>query len=384
MKAIKNILVLVLLVIYPVAMAAPAIFGSAAESKYARGIAAPKGKAVVYIYQPAENNRAVSPKVWLNNYEIGRLAPGSFTVWQLAPGQLHVRVEGTKPARISLTSQAGKIYLFRLSVKDTPAGTQAALTHLPISHRADLAATRLIKNPREVTATVAKVPDKKPMKKQVKPPPSAAKSLVMKPVRESDSTPATQQSSSVINVRSVPKQTIKSGGYGVTLKTGMLTLSKDTQTLFGTARNFDDSAAGIYAIEGYYQFQSGLIIGGEFLAYSTEFTTLGASRHDIDITILFANVKQYFRTDKTIQPFIGGGIGYAVTDTRGPSTGSSINGNTSGIAYQLLAGVEYRSTDFSVFGEFKFLSADTESSSTSTTNIDVSGSGFFAGATYHF
>ncbi len=115
------------------------------------------------------------------------------------------------------------------------------------------------------------------------------------------------------------------------------------------------------------------------MSYSTEISTPGFSdKNDVDVFIIFANGKKYFRTDSRLQPFIGAGIGGASTDVSGPT----IDGSTSGLAYQLMAGVEYRSKNFGVFAELKSISADTESDNNE--KIDVSGTGFFAGIAFHF
>ena len=122
---------------------------------------------------------------------------------------------------------------------------------------------------------------------------------------------------------------------------------------------------------------TGFAVGGEILSYTAEFTTAG-NKHDVDVLSFLANAKKYFRTDSSLQPYIGAGLGVATTDISGPS----ISGNTSGLAYQLTAGLEYRSESIGVFGEIKTIGADTEDDSNE--NIDVSGTGFFAGVAFHF
>jgi len=359
-KGVRYLLIPLILVMSHTVLAAEPVFGTDAESKYTREIRPPKGKAIVYIYQRQQDGTGVSPTIWLNNREIGRLVPGSFTVWQFSPGQVNVRVDGRPPASLSIATQAGRIYLFRLTVTQTAAGEAAQLKLMPESYRGgDLAATRLIKNPREVTASVARAPAAVP-----------APAPAGKPA-------ATEQAAAKPAAR--PKAAPTTGGYALQFKTGALTLSEDRQTILGAERSFDDSASGLYGIEAYYQFPSGVTVGGEIIGYTAEFTTTGLDdRHDVDVLIILANARQYFRTSTNLQPFIGAGIGVASTDTSGPT----IAGTTAGLAYQLLAGVEYRLENFGVFGEYKFISADTESDNNE--KIDVSGSGLFAGISFHF
>jgi opacity protein-like surface antigen len=153
---------------------------------------------------------------------------------------------------------------------------------------------------------------------------------------------------------------------------------KDTQTILGVDRSFDKSASGIYAIEAYYQLDDGLAVGGELLGYKSQFTTpSNTDTGDVTAHVLLANAKQYYRTDTRVQPFIGAGIGIATTSVSG-----SISGNTSGFAYQLMAGLEYRASNVGVFGEAKYVGANTKTSNGQ--KVDATGIGFFAGVAFHF
>lgn len=348
LKAVKCILLLVLMQVSYAASADAPVFATTTQSNYARKFVPPKGKAVVYIYQRRGDGKGVSPTIWLNKYKVGRLVPGAFTVLKLSPGRLKIRVNANKPAHLSIVAKAGKIYRFRLSVTQTAAGSRARLIEYP---RSDMASTRWIRNPRTVTSVATRSP-------------GATKRARAKPVRKS---------------RRNRGQVVVPGDIGLMFKVGALTLSEDTQMITGANRRFDNSVSGLYAIEAYYQFDTGLTLGGEIMHYTTEFTTVGFNdRHDVDVIVLMANTKKYFHTSSRLQPFIGVGIGFASTNISGPA----INGYTYGLAYQLMAGVEYRGTNMGVFGEVKYVGADTESKY--DVNIDVSGIGIFAGIAFHF
>jgi len=363
-KVVEYLLLLVMLLVSYTASAVLPVFGTTAESKYAQKFAPPKGKTVIYIYQRHGDGNGVSPMIWLNNYTIGRLVPGAFTVWKLSAGQLRIRIGGTEPAHLSMVSEAGKIYRFRLSVTQTAAGSRAQLTRMAESSRSDMATTQWIKNPLKVTSVAIRAPARVPAATK----PVPAKLVTESPVKKPEHDPSAN-----------PKVFIGPSDIGLMLKLGALTLSEDTQMILGANRRFDDSVSGLYAIEAYYQFGSGYTLGGEILSYTAGFTTVGFNdKHDVDVTILLVNGKKYFRTRSSLQPFIGAGIGVASTDISGPT----INGNTSGVAYQLMAGVEYRSNNIGVFGEFKYVGADTEDDNNES--VDVSGIGFFAGIAFHF
>lgn len=354
------ILSLVMLLVSHVTYAAAPVFGTAAESKYARGVSAPKGKAVIYVYRRNDDGRGVSPTITLNNYVIGRLVPGSFTVWTLAPGQLALQVGGVKSAGYSIRSRAGKIYRFRLTVKQTTAGPEAKLRLMPGSSRHDITGTRLLKNPRAVTALAINKPGR----------PTTAK----KPPKTTTGEPEQEQTQP-----SEPDEPVIAGGFVVMLKTGIMTLSEDTQFIVGANRSFDSSTSNPLSIEAYYQFSSGLTAGAEIMSYTANFTTTGASdEHDVDVLLIMGNVKQYFRNRSRLQPFIGAGIGFVTTSISGPT----ISGDTAGLAYQLMGGVEYRNSNVGFFGEIKYISADSESDNNQS--VDVSGTGILAGVAFHF
>jgi len=363
MKLAAYVLLFVALWASQAALAAAPVLGSTAESRYAREAAPAKGKAIIYIYRRHDDAAGLSPRIWLNTFEVGRLVPGTFTAWQLSPGRLEIRADGVETTRLSVTSEAGKVYLIRVSVSQTADGPNARLTRItPESGRADMAATQLLKNPRDVTATVVQAP--------VVPPPVVQAAPAPKPAPEpAPATTAVEE----------PAGPLAPGGFALLLKTGQLTLSSDTQKIGNIDRSVDDKASGLYAVEAYYQFRNGFTVGGEIMGYKTEITTPGFSdKNDVDVSIIFVNGKKYFRTDSRLQPYIGAGFGGASTDVSGPT----INGSTSGFSYQLMAGVEYRGKNVGVFGEVKQISADTESDNNES--IDLSGTGFFVGVALHF
>jgi len=367
-KGIKYILFMFMLLVSQVVFAAMPIYGTTSESRQAHNFKPPRGKAIVYIYQRLEDGQNVSPTIWINNYEIGRLVPGSFTVWKLSPGRLNIRIGSTESANLSMNMQAGQIYRFRISGSQDTTGAGVKIRLMPASAHSELASTRLIKNPRSISTVVAQAPIQP---KPVAPPTKPQASQVTSP----ESTKVTSEETDTTYYAG---STITPGGMGLMLKGGTLSIAEDRQTILSVDRSFDDSA-GLFAAEVYYQFSSGLTVGGELLSYTAKFTTVGLSdTHNVDVTVILANVKKYFRHYSSLQPYIGAGAGLAVTDISGPSIG----GNTAGVAYQLLTGIEYRGANVGVFGEFKYLGADTEDDNGES--VDVSGTGVLAGVSFHF
>lgn len=335
----------------PVLHAAVPKFGSDAQTRYARALTPPKGKALVYIYERKQDG-GVSPRIWLNNYEIGRIVPGSFTVWQLAPGRLNLRVGEEQPASVSLISHAGQVYLFRLIVSRTESGTRAEIESMPAAYRKELASTRFIKNPRQVSAenpsTV--VPRKRPVQTvQTAPSPRPNFTSVIQP-----------------------------GGMSLAIKTGSIAIAKQKQYILFNDRQFDRNASGVYGIELDYQNRNGTSFGGELLGYKLAYTTAGTGGSgDVSVEALMAIAKQYYRTRSHVQPYLGIGLGLAATSVSGDMTG-----NTVGFAYQGLVGIEYRFASMGIYTEYKYIGVQTKDSTGQ--KIDASGSGFFLGAVFDF
>jgi len=371
------IVFLTMLFVSNAASASVPIFGSNSESQFAREFTPPKGKAIIFIYQRKEDGRGVSPVIKLNNYLIGRLVPGSFTVWKLSAGQVTIKVRGIKTIGYSFKTKPGKIYRFRLIVTKTRTGDKADLLLMSTSARHDILGTRLLKNPRTVTTMTKRTQVAAPI------PIASKRTQTVSPTTSR----AKQASTSKPIVESAPEETLQTEyddgdiateKIAVMLKVGTLSLAATTQFIVATDRSFDDSSSP-FGIEAYYQFSSGMTVGGELMQYTTNFTTVGLNdNHDVDVTLLMANVRQYFRRDTDLQIFIGVGLGSVKTDVSGPS----VTSNASGLAYQLMGGVEYRFDNIGVFGEIKYI--DAVSKSDDDEKIDVSGTGIFAGVVFHF
>ncbi len=369
-------MVLVLMPLSQNAVAAKPVFGSAAESKYAREFSPPKGKAVIYIYQRKGDGKDVSPTVKLNNYLIGRLVPGSFAVWKMSPGQVTIQVDGVKSVGYSFKTKPGKTYRFRLVVERTAAGDEVKLELMSASARNDIVGTRLLKNPKTVTTytkrnqAIAAAPKPSSTPKHS----SKARSRTSTVKQKSKQDPAPDQSG----------QFDYEGGQlsdnlGLMLKVGAMSLSSSTQFIVGADRSFDKSTSLPYGVDIYYRFSSGLTVGGELIQYTANFTTVGLSdEHDVDVTLVMANVKKYFRNETKLQPFIGAGLGTVVVDISGPA----VSGSSTGVAFQLMGGLEYRMSNIGFFGELKYIDAMSESDNNE--KVDVSGTGIFTGITFHF
>lgn len=166
--------------------------------------------------------------------------------------------------------------------------------------------------------------------------------------------------------------------WDLIVKTGAFKLSKDSQTVSGVGLTFDDSASGVFGIEGQYRLRPDVTLGGELLRYKNDWKSSIGTSGDADTTALMFNIKKYFNTSKKVQPYIGGGIGFASTDLNGPGG----TGTGDGLALQAMGGVELRFKKVGFYSELKWLGAKPEDEAGE--KIDVSGVGLFAGVAIHF
>jgi hypothetical protein len=161
-------------------------------------------------------------------------------------------------------------------------------------------------------------------------------------------------------------------------KLGSLGLAQGTQTILGSARQFETSASSVLALEGEWFFRPDTSLGGEFVKYSNSYTTPGSSLGgEADTTVILANIKRYFVLVDEWAPYVGAGAGFGSTDFSG-----AISGSASGFALQLTGGLQWRRGSFALRAEYKYLRAKNEDDNNQ--KVDASGSGIFLGAGFYF
>ncbi len=162
------------------------------------------------------------------------------------------------------------------------------------------------------------------------------------------------------------------------VKAGSFELSEDTQGISGgISLMFDKDASSVFAIEYEWGIDE-VVLGGELLGYSNDWDSSAATSGDNDTLAIMFNVKRYFEIHKSIQVYIGGGIGIASVDLDGPS--GSATGDD--LALQVMAGVTVRAKKVGFYTEVKSFSSEPEDDFGD--DIDVSGTGFFGGISFHF
>ena len=162
------------------------------------------------------------------------------------------------------------------------------------------------------------------------------------------------------------------------VKAGSFELSDDTQDISGgVSLMFDEDASGVFSIEYEWGIDK-VVVGAELLGYENDWNSSEPSSGDNDTLAIMFNVKRYFEIRKSIQFYIGGGIGIASVDFDGP--GGSAEGDD--LALQVMAGVTVRANKVGLYTEVKSFSSEPEDDFGD--DIDVSGTGLFGGISFHF
>jgi len=158
---------------------------------------------------------------------------------------------------------------------------------------------------------------------------------------------------------------------------GTFKLATGDQVVAGLPSTYDTTSKSVFSIEGEWRSGTGFSAGGEVFSYKNDMVTTGASPNaQQEVLAFMANGKYYFRAASWFYPFVGAGIGVASATYSGGFTGSA-----SGLAYQGLAGMEFRFKPVGVYVQYKNLSAKTGDTGK---EVKVGGSGFLAGISISF
>jgi len=124
-------------------------------------------------------------------------------------------------------------------------------------------------------------------------------------------------------------------------------------------------------------------LGAEYFTYKNDLVTTGAipmAQQKVDA--IMVNGKYYFRAADWFYPFAGVGIGQARASYSG-----GLTGDATGLAYQGLAGMEFRFKPVGLYLQYKYFSAKTgedNGSYSGGNQVKVGGSGFLAGVSISF
>ncbi len=162
-------------------------------------------------------------------------------------------------------------------------------------------------------------------------------------------------------------------------KLGTFKMANASQTVGGLPSTYHTgSKFPVAGIELEMRSKDGLALGGEFFYYKNELAANGtAFTGQQTISAFMLNGKYYFNVEPWLYPYAGVGLGFASA-----SYGGDLSGRASGLAYQGLAGVDFRFGDVGLYLQYKYLGATTKDGAGE--KIKVGGSGILVGVSFAF
>jgi opacity protein-like surface antigen len=330
----------------------------AAPSVHAQGDASratpPPGKALVFVFRSEREPLAAQVPVFVNLARVGELANGTFAVATVNPGRTFLRIGDKALAVFTLEAAANQSYFVRVEALPgvMPVRTEVRLVS-EIEGRRLLAQSRLVG---AAPAAIAAAP---------RPQPPAAP--VAAPPRVQQPPPAPPE---------IAPSTESDGGWKFALiaSTGAFKMANGNQTVAGVPNTiFDKTSSPVFGLEAEWRSKEGFAAGGEVFYYKNAVTSANSQQQ---VLAIMANGKYYFRAADWFYPFTGAGVGFADA-----IYGGGLKGNTAGLAYQGLAGMEFRFGQLGLHVEYKYLGSKTGKAGQEVT---VGGSGVLAGVSITF
>jgi opacity protein-like surface antigen len=154
-------------------------------------------------------------------------------------------------------------------------------------------------------------------------------------------------------------------------------MANGNQVVAGLASTYDTTSKSVFGVEAEWRSRAGFAVGGEVFSYKNDLvTTAPIPNAQQEVLAFMVNGKYYFRAASWFYPFVGAGIGAAKATYSGGLTGDS-----TGLAYQGLAGMEFRFKPVGFYVQYKNLASKTGDTGK---EVKVGGSGILAGVSIIF
>lgn len=88
-----------------------------AQSRSAKEFSPSKDRAKIYVYRNEVLGSAIKVGLALNGNFMGETAPGTFHMWEVAPGKHEVSCEAERSSRVTLNAQPEKLYFIWQEMK---------------------------------------------------------------------------------------------------------------------------------------------------------------------------------------------------------------------------------------------------------------------------
>jgi hypothetical protein len=330
----------------------------------------PPGTALVFVVRSERERVAAEVPVAVNAQAVGQLADGAYLVVTVAAGRTFVRAGDRVLSAVSLQTEPNRSYFVSL---EAVSGVKPVRTDMRLVSESE--GRRLVAQSRLVQTAPGVIAAPRPT-----PPAPAAPPRVDKPAAPPPAKPAPPprvvRPAPPLAVAREPAVPAADWKTALVFKTGSFKMAQGDQVVGRLASNYDTASSPVLGMELEWRNRTGLAVGGEVFYYKNELIATGLVAEQTVVATLL-NGKYYFRAANSFYPFVGAGIGFASA-----TYGGNLTGRASGLAYQGLAGVEFRFNNVGLHAQFKYLAATTDDGTGE--KVKVGGSGVLAGASIAF
>ncbi len=343
----------------------------------------PTGKALVFVFRADRDPVAAQVPVVVNKELVGELANGTFVAATVNPGSTELRIGQRLVRTLSFVATANQSYFLRVEAIYSPTLVRidARLVSEPEGRRS-LAQSRfvgvapVVVIPPLVTPPVAAPPPAAPpvAAPAVVTPPVAAPAPPVEPAVVAEPPAIKPAAAPEVSATTEPR---RESAFALIANAGTFKLANESQMVAGFPSTYDTTSKSVFGIEAEWRSGSGLAVGGEYFTYKNDLVSTATNPNAQQrVYAVMLNGKYYFRAADWFYPFVGAGIGQANASYSG-----GLTGNASGIAYQGLAGVEFRFRPVGIYVQYKYLSSEVGDTGR---KVKVDGSGVLAGVSISF
>jgi hypothetical protein len=177
-----------------------------------------------------------------------------------------------------------------------------------------------------------------------------------------------------ISARTEPR---RESAFALIANAGTFKLADENQVVASLPSTYDTTSKSVFGVEAEWRSRAGFAVGGEVFSYKNDLGPTGASPNaQQEVLAIMVNGKYYFRAATWFYPFVGAGVGQANASYSG-----GFSGKVKGLAYQGLAGMEFRFNQVGLYVQYKYLASKPGSTGN---EVNVGGSGILAGVSIIF
>jgi opacity protein-like surface antigen len=349
----------------------------------------PPGKALLFVFRIDREPSAARVPVIVNTVLVGELANGTFVTATVGPGRNYLKIGDEVPS--TLVVEANQSYFVRVRTLGDPPSVRTEVNLVSEAEgRRSLAQSRFFGVAPAATAprpqtppapiTAAPPPKPPPVATTAAPPPkpSPAPITAAPPTQQpSDAAAPAATQPTAGRETSTPTESGGNWDFALIANAGTFKLANSNQVVAGLASTYDTTSKSVFGVEAEWRHKAGFAVGGEVFYYKNDLVTTGAiPSAQQEVLAFMVNGKYYFRAASWFYPFVGAGVGQTNASYSGGLTGKA-----TGLAYQGLAGMEFRFNQIGLNVQYKYLDSTTGGTGK---DVKVGGGGILAGVSIVF